>query len=276
MRNDTTLKDLLWRGAPALVRQLTGSTVARLEPTEFPATRNRHPDLVAWLADQRLFHLELQATPHRRLDWRMLEYYGPLSERNAGRPVFQMVLALTDAAAAVPARIEHPTLRFSYTVVNVRDLDPAPLLASDQPDDALLAILCGRDDLRERVRGILSRLRDLDERERTDAVARLFVLAGLRKAERLVAEETKAMALQIDIDDNEFLKGVFAKGEAKGKAKGKAETLVRLLERRFHSVPAERRAQILAAEADRIDAWLDAVLEADNLEAVFTPGAGAH
>ncbi|WP_286209124.1 DUF4351 domain-containing protein [Azospirillum sp. A1-3] len=53
------------------------------------------------------------------------------------------------------------------------------------------------------------------------------------------------------------------------KAEGKAETLLRLLERRFPPVPETRRAQVQAATVEQLDAWLDAVLDAPDLDAVF-------
>jgi hypothetical protein len=60
-----------------------------------------------------------------------------------------------------------------------------------------------------------------------------------------------------------------ALGKAKGKAEGKAETLLRLLDRRFHGVPEAYRTQVLAADADQLDAWIDAVLDAETVEGVF-------
>ena len=44
--------------------------------------------------------------------------------------------------------------------------------------------------------------------------------------------------------------------EPRGKAEGKAETLLRLLERRFHDVPETYRAQVLAAGVEQLDAWM--------------------
>ena len=41
------------------------------------------------------------------------------------------------------------------------------------------------------------------------------------------------------------------KGEVKGRAEGKAETLLRLLRRRFHTLPSEVEARVLNAGIDR-------------------------
>ena len=60
-----------------------------------------------------------------------------------------------------------------------------------------------------------------------------------------------------------------AEGEAKGEARGKAETLLRLLQRRFGSVPESARARVAVGSAAEIDAWLDALLDAQSLTEVF-------
>ena len=60
-------------------------------------------------------------------------------------------------------------------------------------------------------------------------------------------------------------------GRAEGEATGKAKTLLRLLDRRFHGVPEGYRTQVLAADAGQLDAWIDAVLDAETLKNVFEP-----
>ena len=60
-----------------------------------------------------------------------------------------------------------------------------------------------------------------------------------------------------------------ARGLAEGEVRGKAETLLRLLERRFGCVPESARARVAHGSAAELDAWLDALLDAHSLEAVF-------
>ena len=55
----------------------------------------------------------------------------------------------------------------------------------------------------------------------------------------------------------------------KGRAEGKAETLLRQLVLRFGAVPDGVKARVRAAVGGDLDAWLDAILEAPDLEAVF-------
>ena len=60
-----------------------------------------------------------------------------------------------------------------------------------------------------------------------------------------------------------------------GKAEGKAETLLRLMERRFGAVPEAARARISAASVADLDGWLDAILDAGDVDEVFADGS-AH
>ncbi len=60
-----------------------------------------------------------------------------------------------------------------------------------------------------------------------------------------------------------------AEGLMQGLMQGKAETLLRQLKRRFDTVPEDARARVLAAPAEDLDAWLDAILAASSLDEVF-------
>ena len=62
-----------------------------------------------------------------------------------------------------------------------------------------------------------------------------------------------------------------AMGRAEGKAEGKAETLLRLLQRRFGPVAESARARVADGSAAEIDAWFDALLDAQSLTEVFDP-----
>lgn len=271
MHTDTTLKDLLWQGAPGLLRELTGQTAAEILPTEYADTRCRRPDFVARLTDGRLFHLELQATSDADMAMRMLEYYGMISRANGGEPVTQMVLALSDAVAQrMPEAIDHPGLRLSYAVVSLESMDAGPLLASGRADDAVLAILCGSADIRDRIRAILIRLAGLETALRRDAITRLMVLAGFRRVGLTVMEEARTMAVRLDIRENDFLMHVFSEGRveghSEGRVEGRSEMLLRMIAHRFGPVSEPVRARVRAADADRLDAWADGIFEATSLD----------
>jgi len=58
--------------------------------------------------------------------------------------------------------------------------------------------------------------------------------------------------------------------KAEGVAEGEASALIRLAEKRFGPLPTDLRTRVLAADAAAIEAWLDRLMEASSLEALFS------
>ena len=61
MHFDTILKSLLQSSCLRLLKSLTGAPVREWINVEIPNARMSKLDLVAWLTDGRLYHLELQS-----------------------------------------------------------------------------------------------------------------------------------------------------------------------------------------------------------------------
>lgn len=59
-------------------------------------------------------------------------------------------------------------------------------------------------------------------------------------------------------------------GRAEGRAEGKQQTLLRLLAVKFNHLPSEVPARAAAASEAELDLWLERLLFADTLEAVFS------
>lgn len=288
MRYDIPLRDLLIGGAPEFLKQVAGVIPISLAPAEFPAALARRADLIGLLPDHRYLHIEVETGGLQRMPSRMLGYYALLIDRDPLADVVQIVLYAGSGNTAAPTGLQRTGLSLTYRVVDVRSLDPGPLLNSVAIGDIVAAFLCRSDDLGQRVRDILRRLRAVAERE-PDRVQRAFSqllqLAGLRGADRLMAEEVEAMPFTINVEENVFLKSLYAEaiakglakglangraqGQAEGRAEGKAEALSRLINRRFGSCPAEVVALIAKASPDQIDRWLDLVIDADSIADLF-------
>lgn len=61
----------------------------------------------------------------------------------------------------------------------------------------------------------------------------------------------------------------YEKGLAEGRARDAAEALARVLEKRFGVVPPLLRERIFAANFVQIEAWVERVVDAPDLQAVF-------
>lgn len=77
MKYDTTLKELLKEVPKKLLSILTGqdTELAEVLTVEFPQVSARRADFVLRLADEQIYHLELQTNDNEEMDWRMLEYF---------------------------------------------------------------------------------------------------------------------------------------------------------------------------------------------------------
>jgi hypothetical protein len=58
-------------------------------------------------------------------------------------------------------------------------------------------------------------------------------------------------------------------GRVQGRTEGQAKSLVRLLEKRFGTLPEQLRARVFDADAQSLDAWFDRGFDAPDLQAVF-------
>ena len=278
MSYDATLKELFQGGPQRIWDLLIGTRPVELLTVEFPAVQVRRPDLVARLADGRLYHLEIQTGPDPDMPWRMLEYYF-LIARQFGQPPLQQLLYAGSERNVFAAGIHEENLQYRYRVIDLGELDGRPLVESDSLEDNLLAVLCRREDARAAVRRVVSRLASLPRRAAADAISQLMILCRLRGLPGLLMEERKHMPIPIpeDILDHPWLRDLVekreregeARGEARGEASGQAALLRRLLERRFGPLPEWALQRLETADSSRLETWGLRLLDAASLEEVF-------
>lgn len=272
MRYDVTLKTLFHAPPQQLLRLLIGGQARELLTVEYPTVRMRRPDLVVRLTDGRLYHLELQSDNDTDMPWRMLEYYGLLYQHYGQQPL-QHVLYVGERPMTLTTQITHTTLAFQYTAIDIRTLDGQPLLHSTVLEDNILALLCRGGATRATVQHILARIATLSGTVRTEALATVLILAGLRHLQPLVREEAQQMAITLDIKNNPFLREVFEEGHQEGHQEGQLEGerafIRRLLASRFGVLPAWAEQQIAAADTLTLEQWGVQLLNAASLEDVF-------
>jgi predicted transposase YdaD len=281
MHYDTTLKELLRTPPIKLIALLTGAPPAELLTIEFPAVKMRKTDLIFRQPDEEVHHFELQSENDTAMDYRMLEYY-PLLCLEFGRPPQQTVLYVGNEPLRMKGRLDHPRLRFSYRVIDIREFDAEPLLESDSPADNLLALLCRNGASRTAVRRILRKLRRLPQREQADRLVQLFIISGLRRVEPIVRQEAQRMPITVDLMENEFFRDAIINAKQEGKREGKQEgkqeggsAILRMqLAQRFGKLPKWALTQLATADAATLEQWGLRLLSADKLEDVL-PRASA-
>lgn len=272
MRFDTILKSLFQSSRLRLLESLTGVPVREWINVEIPNVSMSKLDLVAWLTDGRLYHLELQSGNDSEMAQRMLEYYLLLWKRYGVIPVQQLIY-VGRRPLAMSAGIQHDKLTFRYPIIDMRELDSEIYLESPAIEDNLLAILCRLNDERSAVRRILARIEQLPAPQRLNAMSQLLLLSGLRRLEYVIKEESVRMPVTIDPMENRVIRDYFLQGKQEGEQEGARKEaigiLTRQLERRFGPLSEAAARKVNAADLATLEAWSLRLLDAGSLEEVL-------
>jgi len=295
MKYDITLKALFQQVPQQLFNILIGQQPQEILNVEYPAVRNRRPDFVSRLKDGSLYHLELQSDNDDNMLMRMLEYFF-LIKQQYNQSITQQVLYVGRDKINMSAHLSEKNLQFSYQLVDIREIDCAPLLQSSSLEDNLLAILCKIERKTETIRTLLQKIAKLHGNARLDALEKLQILANLRSIElrQTLKQEVKNMPITIDTRETIWYQDGFLEGEHKGRLEGEhkgrlegehkgrlegehkgrleGESLIlqRQLTRRFGNLPGWATQRISQAQEEQLELWSLRILEVDKLEDVFT------
>ena len=281
MRYDVTLKDLFQQVPQQLIQTLVGCPIREVLTVEYPAVKTRRPDLVARLANDRLYHLEFQTNNDPTIAWRMLEYGMLIDQTYQQTLLIQQVLYVGQERLNMPYQlIRESRLYYEYQLIDIRQIDCQPLLHSPAMADNILAILCRIENNQTQVvKQILSKIGQLEGKARQDALERLCILTGLRSLtlQDLVRRESETMPIVVDMGNTLFGKELVERGRLEGEQKGRLEgklegevlLLQRQLKKRFGPLPQWVIERIHRADSEQLEDWSLRVLEAKKLEDVL-------
>ncbi len=274
---DIVLK-LLLQQSKQILPQLAGVTVVDWLPTELPKVQNRRLDLLGRADNGALLHIDCQSTNIPQMPLRMAEYLLD-AYRQYGEFPLQLLLYVGREPLRMTNRLEGLFGSFQYTLIDVRTMDSAPLLASAETSDTVFSILTRFSDQRRTVEQIVRRITEETKPEqRAFYLESLLILAGLRGLEEQVEEEARKVPVFIDILENKVLGREYKRGHKEGLIEGLKEglkegredgerSLLRLMiESRFGAMPEwakQRLAQCSESELRDLGLLL---LRAENLE----------
>jgi hypothetical protein len=238
-------------------------------------------------------HLEVQGTAQAEFAKRMFVYNYRIFDRY-DRPVASMAVLADDNEHWKPQEFAYDVLdcrmgiRFPVAkLLDYADREPA---LHDDPNPFALVTLAhlqtratrqdpqARFDAKWKLVQLLYR-RGWDKQRVLDL---FFVLDWMMKLPEYLKkqlwqnvdnlEREKQMAYISSFERSAIEKGVqqgVQQGLQQGLQQGEALALQKLLLKRFGVIPAEIVRQISSASAEQIDAWLDGVLDAPSLDAIF-------
>lgn len=241
--------------------------------TETRRIEDRRADLVARLRNRAgeasILHIEIQNNNETVMPLRMLRYRADLEFAHRGTPVRQYLIYIGADPLRMADGLDKPGLRYRYELIDMHQVDCETLLAQDNPDALVLAVLCdfrGRDP-QAVVNHIVGRLYALvgDRPNRfREYVDMLEVLSDNRDLKNEIKEAEK-MLTQIDIERMPS----YELGMEKGESAGEKRFLLRLLRGKFGEPSPEVLQRIEAAGTDQLEQWGERILSANSMEEVF-------
>jgi len=271
---DTTLKTLLTRPGCGLLASVTGCSMDQWSKiqwhnVELPEVRSLRVDLLGELAPGKLIHIELQRSNDPTMVFRMAEYALSI-HRSYGHWPVQFVLYIGDAPMRMPARLETDSITFACRMLDIREFDAEPLIRSPHLEDNIIAILARLRNDRESVRRILEQIAVSDPTGRGLALKELTMLAGLRKLESVIGQETRKMPILDDIMDHDLLGPAIRQGLEQGREEGREEgerKLLRIMiEERFGPVPAWAMQRVDSLTQPELERMCRKILVSCSLE----------
>jgi len=261
---DVALKNILTQPGSSALVQLTGASSLRWLNVEAPKVNNRRVDLLGELPDGNLVHIELQSRNEKDFPLRMAEYLFGIGMR-FGRLPRQVILYVGEAPLRMKDRVEGPGVSVRFHLVDIRELDGERLLASGNMGDSVLAVLTKIGGQLAGVRRILERIAGGPPGERDEALAELFIIAGLRRMEAEARREATKMPILNDIMDNEVVGPLLRQG----RVEGQVEMLLSQAEKRFGRIPADVSRRISALKPAQLKRAGLRLLDAQRIEDLF-------
>ncbi|MBF0486693.1 MAG: hypothetical protein HQK98_00895 [Nitrospirae bacterium] len=167
------------------------------------------------VTDGKLIHFEIQSRNEKDMLERMLMYIVLILKQYKKLPI-QIVLYVGNESMNMENQLEGEGVKYSYKLIDIREIDCRQLLESDIPEDIVLAILCKMENVDATIRKILDKLSVLPLKEREGYIRKLLYLSDLRKLYPKVKMEVNKMPITIDVKNSD----IYQEGKEAGLLEG--------------------------------------------------------
>ncbi len=169
-----------------------------------------------------LVHMEFQSSPDPEMHYRMLVYFGLISQKYK-LPVWQMVIYIGTRPHRMVGQFTGHRSSFEYDIIALNELDPERFLSSQVPEVIIFAVFAkfSKEQTEQVLRSIMIKLQqcchDLNKLKKYHA--QLLNLARLRKFDHLLIENFNTMPIYIELEDVET-DYLYNRGKLEGKEEG--------------------------------------------------------
>ena len=175
--------------------------------TEQQRIEDRRADLTARVRDSAgksfILHIEIQNNNQKDMPDRMLRYLTDIRLNYPGEDVFQYLLYIGKAALTMPAGIQSAHLIYSYSLIDMHEMDYHFFINENSPDAIVMALLCDIKDMDINVviREIFTKLTAMmknDDKKLREYISMLEILASNRDMNINIQEAFKMLQIEIE------------------------------------------------------------------------------
>jgi hypothetical protein len=163
--------------------------------------------------------------------------------------------------------ISEPGLRYEHGFIDARDIDPEPLLNSENLGDVTFAVL-GRDGKRpDVIHKVLARIAAAPAADRPDSIATLSVLSDLRGIGPRVKAEMEKMGIPVNLEDSTLIRPTIDRV----RRETSIDLILRSLRSRFSGqLPADLPEQLGKLTIEELQDAFDRSTTATSVDDVLT------
>jgi predicted transposase YdaD len=247
----------------------TGHSVKQWRNSALSRTREQRVDLLGETRTGTLVHIELQSTNQARMSFRMSDYAHAICAK-FGRFPHQLVLYVGRGRMRMNGALAGPHIRYECPMLDIRELETAPLLRSASLEDNVIAVLTRRGGNIETVREILLNISRASPEDRNRALVELALVGSLRQLENVIEREANDMPVLGGILDNKLVAREYKRGlkigREAGRLQGERSVLSALIRKRFGSLPDWAEKSVAGIPGDQLERFALRLLDAQTLE----------
>ena len=242
MKKDIISKDIVEAIAKDVATYLLGLHISEIEfvQQEMLRVEKREADTVLLCkinGAPAILHLEFQNNNDSSMPIRMLRYFTDIRQRYNKRPIYQYVIYIGKHALNMSDHLREQSLEYRYNLVDMHKIDCETLLALDNPDALVLAVLCDFKEKNEKdvLTYIVQRLNQLVGNDSHGLGHYMLMLETLSENRQLqhTLEEVEAMLRETSLKSlpsyNIGLKYGKLEGLQQGIEQGKLNTAIEMI-----------------------------------------------
>ncbi len=255
---------------------LLGESIAltQVQPQELAVEPIRADSLILLEAEGLLLHLEFQTKADPQIPFRMLDYWVRGKRRFPDKKIRQFVIYLRETSSNLvfQQEFQDDSTYHRFEVIRLWEQPVTNFL--EYVGMLPFAILVGQGDKERLLQGIaekIDRIDDLNTRETISAAT--YVLAGMVLEENIIKQILRRDIMQESVTyqailregRQEGLKEGLKEGEIIGRKQGLLTIILRLLTRKFGTLPPKLHTRISRLQIPRLESLAEAILDFESV-----------